>query len=155
MERSFRSLLVRISTPLNHKELRNALWLKIAEKISFCLANVAHFCNLNKSLWKMQKWLMYKLILWSNNITRQINLIRTKNSEKCRNQKISNATFWVIFKQYEMVIGDTTHYRIRGIWIFPHFFCSIIVYQTVRWIQIEIAQISKRREIQNVNITTS
>ena len=39
MERSFRSLLVRISTPLNHKELRNALWLKIAEKISFYLTS--------------------------------------------------------------------------------------------------------------------
>ena len=56
-------------------------------------------------VWKSQKKFHFGKFLktWSlrsNSVTRQVSFNRTKIGEKCQN---SNATFWVIFKQCEVV----------------------------------------------------
>ena len=83
--------------------------MKITEKVSFNNASEASYVyNLNvQKLIRNTKMVHFGEFLktwslWSNIVTRQVNFNCFKKLWKMPKSKISNATFWVIFKHFEV-----------------------------------------------------
>ena len=68
----------------------------------------------------------------SNSVTRQVNFKGTKIGRKCQNAKNSNATFWVIFKQFfefldkKIRFGTVCYHLLRSAYFLCEFFSSFL-----------------------------